>query len=91
MTDEQKVTMWLGAFRYYLGRMTYAVSDFCDLLIDEWPNLPERLKKLIKKEIDEAFEMDDQLRNMDNGTRRRLGMECDREEWERVRRLWSGK
>lgn len=32
MTPDKTTTLWLGAFRYYCGRMTYAVSDFCEML-----------------------------------------------------------
>ena len=30
MTDDQQLTLWLGATRYYLGRETYAVGQDCD-------------------------------------------------------------
>lgn len=32
MNDYDLTTLRLGAFRYYMGRRTYAVSDLCDLL-----------------------------------------------------------
>ena len=44
MNPDQQTTLWLGSFRYYLGRRTYAVSDFCELLIQEWTTLDERTK-----------------------------------------------
>lgn len=85
MNDRNKPTLWLGAFRYYLGRMSYAVSDFCDLLIREWPNLDEHTKSLIRKELEEAVKLD-ALERSDCGRslHARLGMDCDRDDWVRV-------
>lgn len=73
--DEQ--TLWVGAARYYLGRMTYAVSEFTDLLISEWPSLHPATHLNIRKDVEDAF-----LGN-------RVGDACDRECWKRVRQLWS--
>ncbi len=84
MTDEEKLTLWLGAFRYYCGRMTYAVSDFCDLLCKEWDNLPEYTKNLIKIELESIFQAEGKSTT-------RLGAPCDRAEWEKVRALWGEK
>jgi hypothetical protein len=87
MNDNQLTTLWVGSFRYYLGRQSYAVSDFCELLIQEWPTLPDRLKDLIVKELDNAFLRDDQDRSAGQGILP-LGMDCDRKQWENVRRLY---
>lgn len=88
--DEQITTLWLGAFRYYLGRMTYAVGDFCDLLIAEWPSLPDRTKNLIQRDLTEAFARDDEQR-ADGKEYLQLGHDCDRQQWERVRKLWDAQ
>lgn len=93
----KSITIWLGATRYYLGRMTYAVSDFCECLIAEWPNLPEEARNLIKRDIEEEFVRDDDFRSrideaqdLVSGIKYLpLGMDCDRKQWERVRALWS--
>jgi hypothetical protein len=89
MTNEEKLTLWLGAYRYYCGRMTYAVGDFCDLLRKEWDNLPEYTKNLIKVELEETFARDDKIRPHDHYAP--LGADCDRKEWEKVRALWGEK
>ena len=86
MTDEDKFTLWVGSFRYYCGRMTYAVRDFCELLCREWPNLPEHTQNLIHFELEEEFYRDDKIRPNDQYAP--LGMDCDRKEWEKVRALW---
>lgn len=84
MSDDQKLTLWIGAFRYYLGRMTYAVCDFCDLLSTEWPNLPERARTLIRKELDEAIQRDNEDRELGRQYCR-LGMDMDRQTWLKLR------
>jgi hypothetical protein len=93
MNDIQTLTLWVGAFRYYLGRQTYAVSDFCDLLIQEWNNLPDKCKGIIQRDLEEAFERDDDHRKDQQDLKYEsylpLGMDCDRAEWERVRKLWN--
>jgi hypothetical protein len=88
LTDDEALQLWLGAFRYYLGRQTYAVSDFCDALIRNWGDLPQHTRQLIEKELEHAFRQDDQAR-LDGLQYRALGWDCDRESWARVRALWS--
>lgn len=87
MNDSVLLTLWLGAFRYYVGRKTYAVSDFCRLLIAHWDELPERCKLLIRKELDQLFAKDDEMRADPacSSNYYPLGMEIDRAEWEKVR------
>lgn len=92
LTDDQKTTLWLGAFRYYCGRMTYAVGDFCETLIAVWPELPDRTRSLIQRDLTEEFQRDDEQRADDvAGTRyyKRLGHDVDRKQWEKVRALWE--
>lgn len=77
MSPNQATTIWYGALGYYLGRMTYAVGDFCALLIEHWPTLPPETQALIRRDVERAFAADT------------LGMDCDRAEWARVRKLWT--
>ena len=86
-------TMVIAAFRYSLGRMTYIVSDCCDWLIEQWPNFSERTRELIQKELEAAFERDGVARKDSSWAyiSKPLGHDCDREQWERVRRLWEVK
>lgn len=86
MNDEEKLTLYLGAFRYYLGRATYAVGDFVDILVRQWPTLPDRVRKLVAKEVDDAFDADDEARR-DGRDHKPLGMDCDRRQWQRVREM----
>lgn len=94
MRDDEMTTLWLGATRYYLGRMTGAVGDFCGMLIRAWPALPEETKNIIQRDIEREFISDDAIRNEFIPSKEQnyrylpLGHDCDREHWERVRKLW---
>ena len=88
MNDTDTETLWLGAFRYYLGRRTYAVGEFCALLIWQWGTLPSKCQKLIERELEAAVVLDDTARRNDRPCWP-LGHECDRAEWDKVRKLWG--
>lgn len=88
MNESKITTLWIGALRYYMGRMSYAVVDFCDLLIEEWPNLPKSTRALIKRDLMEEIKRDDEYR-ADGRDCKSLGMDCDRAAWDRVAALWS--
>lgn len=62
-------TLAIYAFRYALGRRTYAVSEMCDLLIKNKDKLSEFTKQLMIKEIRQAKETQN------------IGMDCDCESW----------
>lgn len=76
------------SFRYVLGRMTYAVSQWCDWAVDNWDDIPEGEKNIVIRELEEAFDQDDSAR--DSGRPfLPLGHDCDRRQWERVRSLYK--
>lgn len=52
---KEKQEMTFYAFRYCLGRMTYAVSNCVDYLIAHWAELDDHHRKLIIKETSEAI------------------------------------
>lgn len=83
LKDNDTTTLWLGAFRYYLGRTTYAVSDFCELLIKNWPDLDVKTQELIKKELQEASIKDSEQRSTSYKWPA-LGHDCDKVEWDKV-------
>lgn len=87
MNDDELITLWIGAFRYYCGRMTYAVSDFCNALIKNWNDVPEMAKAIIRRELEAKFNDAESRANGDSY--HPLGMDCDRKSWESVRELWS--
>lgn len=86
MTDNAQATLWIGAMRYYMGRRTYAVSDFCLALRAEWASLPMATQAFLRQELEDAFREDD-TRRAGNGYKS-LGDDIDRAEWEKVRALW---
>ena len=51
---EDKVLIWLCAFRYALGRKTYIVGTVTDYLTERIRVLSELAKKIIIQEITEA-------------------------------------
>lgn len=85
--ETRELTLWVGACDYYLGRMTYAVAEFCDMVVDNWDLLNQRTKDLIRVRVEEKYERI----GADEGGRivGPLGMKCDVEAWNRVRKLWS--
>lgn len=72
MTEHDQDTILFYAFRYALGRTTYAASDMADMIIKYKDVLSENNKYLIKKEINRAIES---LKG---------GMRCDAESWYKV-------
>lgn len=82
--------MAVCAVRYCLGRMTYIVGECQEWLYDVWPNLSDKAKYIIKRDVDEAFVRDDEDR-IDGREYKALGHDCDRASWEMVRLLWRDK
>ena len=80
--------MVVASVRYCLGRMTCVVSDCCDWLIEIWPTLTESTRNIVKRDIEDEFKRDDDARERGDEFKP-LGWDCDRRQWERVRRLWS--
>ena len=80
--------MVIAAVRYCLGRMSYIVGDCVDWLIEVWPELDPKTRNTIRRDIDQAFARDDEDR-AGNREHKALGMDMDRAEWEKVRRLWK--
>jgi hypothetical protein len=80
--------MAICAVRYCLGRMTYITSDCSEWLIEQWPNIKPSAQAVIRRDIDEAFQRDDEARA--NGDEYKpLGWDCDRAVWAKVRALWQ--
>ncbi len=85
------------SFRYFLGRMTIATVSFAEDLAKAWPFLDERVQKLIKRELEHEFELDDRARadRAEKGEQSiykhslPLGMDCDRTAWQKVRDAYN--
>jgi hypothetical protein len=77
----------IAAFRYFLGRTTAVTGYFAQNLATAWPDIPEKTKEVIHLELEKAFAEDDKNR-AEKSHYRRLGMDMDRETWQKVRDLW---
>lgn len=77
--------LWIGSFRYYLGRMTISTHSYCDSLIHNWPVIPERAKTVILRELEEEIKRDDRDRES-NKDHKALGHDCDSQKW---REVWA--
>lgn len=82
--------MVMAAFRYCLGSRTYIVGACADWLIDIWPMLSENTRSVIRRDLEAEFKRDDEARAR-HENHKPLGWDCDREDWERVRKLWEAK
>ena len=65
----------LYAFRYALGRRTYAVNSMVAILTEYWKEYPIEIRQIIVKEIQQAKERD------------QLGDSCDITDWEKILEL----
>lgn len=78
--SENENTMLFYAFRYCLGRRTYAVSDFCDYATAHVTQIRTKELHLMAREI-----TDYELRDKEDPPMKWLGDECDRVEWLKLR------
>lgn len=99
LTEPQQLVLWLGALRYYLGRSTGPVHEFCEMLIATWPALSMNVRALVRLDVEEAFARDDLEWDRVAGRTpfgekpvrplsMPLGQECDWQAWMHVRALW---
>jgi len=72
-SDQREILIY--AFRYALGRCTYAPHTIVDILKSRWWDLSEGDRALFIKEIREASDL-----NL-------LGHDCDRAGWMQIARL----
>lgn len=84
--NQSELVFW--SFRYFLGRRSYAVSDFANRLAITFNLLDNQIKKLIKDELDKAFEEDDESRALKMNYRI-LGDDCHRKAWLKVKRAYE--
>jgi hypothetical protein len=78
--------MIIAAVRYCIGRRTYIVSDCADWILANWGDWPENVKTIIQRDLEGEFDRDAQVPNW-----KPLGADCDKREWEKVRKLWEKK
>lgn len=71
--------MATAAVRYCLGRRTYIVNVCADWVVRNWENFQSQTKTAIRADVEELL------------AGNRAGDDCDRADWERVRKLWANK
>lgn len=92
LTEAEEIVLVVGAFRYYLGRKTYAVSEFCYFLITHWESFSDRTRNLIQTDLEEQVKKEHQFKPSPLGMNTTFfGHLCDKKEWEQVRALYLGE
>lgn len=84
-----ELDMFVGAFRYYLGRTSGASYYFARSLAKAWEDIPKHTQDILIRELKDAFERDDEARK-EGKEILPLGDDIDRLAWEAVRRVYSG-
>ena len=69
ITEQDKRDILMYAFRYALGRQTYAPSTVADIIINNWDDISDGDKQLYKREILQCPN---------------LGMDLDKDNWMRI-------
>jgi len=95
VTYSESSDLWIGAFRYYLGRTTASVHSFCNSLVKNWEFLPEMAQTIVKRDLLEAIHRDDLDRDCDkrvnfHSSYKTLGHDCDSACWRGVYARISG-
>ena len=80
--------LWIGSFRYYLGRMTISTHSYCDSLMCNWGVIPNRAKVVIARDLGDAIKRDDDRRESGDAYRP-LGHDCDSQKWREVWKVVS--
>lgn len=69
-----------------LGSKTIAAMTFVQDLERHWDEIPVRVRDYIQRVVEERFVIDDQERASGRMHLFQLGMDCDRREWEKLRK-----
>lgn len=79
--DEQVPSfLILYAFRYALGRTSYAVGEVVDYLEEHWDEIPIAIRRIIHDEIRRRLKQESLVED----ARSLLGHSCDRKRWLQV-------
>ena len=77
--------LWIGSFRYYLGRMTISTHSYCETPMNNFHTIPKRAREVIKRDLAEEILRDD--RDRERGSEHKaLGHDCDSQKWREVMR-----
>jgi hypothetical protein len=84
LSQSELTTLWHHSYRYCVGRMTYAVTDYCNMFLEHFDNVPYDAKKLILRDLKDEFERDNWSRDTGSSYAHPLGHNCDRAAWQNV-------
>ena len=76
--------MIIDAVRYAIGRRSYQVGITAAWVRCSWNMLNEHTQAIIRQDIEGEFAAAERTGNYSH-----IGYDCDRKEWEDVRRLWT--
>lgn len=74
-----------------LGSKTISAMSFVQDLARHWDSLPARVRHYIQRRVEEEFVADDAERAAGLTEFLPLGMDCDRAEWEKLRKRWRAE
>ena len=83
LSESDLEELWIGSFRYYIGRMTISTHSYCDLLMNNWDAIPKRSQLVIKRDLFEEIRRDDRDRESAR-EHKALGHDCDSQKWREV-------
>jgi hypothetical protein len=78
--------MITAATRYCIGRRSYIVGDCVDWILANWDDWPENVRTTLERDLEYEFARDALYPDW-----KPLGDDCDKREWEKVRKLWEKK
>lgn len=89
--DLGPVPSWLiiDSVRYAVGRTSSQPDTTARWLCGVWKKLPEDVREIIQRDLEEVFRRDDRARAGGESKYLPLGWDCDRQSWEMVRALWG--
>lgn len=73
--------------RYNLDRMTYSVSECCDIVKQYWAEISDGTKSIIRRDLSEEIEHHfntlqyRKMQAIEGAKHTNLGMQCDVERW----------
>ena len=75
--------LWIGSFRYYIGRMTIQTHAYGAMLVKRWAEVPKDAQSVILRDLKDAIERDSIARESKSDYCE-LGMEMDAQMWRDV-------
>lgn len=81
ITQQNLSKLMIESVQYCMGRMTFAVSECCEIVRLHWNDLPKEAKDIIQRDLTEGVERYYQWHKNGKGDISPLGYKADAEEW----------